>query len=119
MHSMKKDTKMKSSPLLSPPPLFLIFSFNFFLALKAQNQGTSDIPCDPRQVSSASNCDYGQYDSLYTSRSQAQKDAAWDMIPGQTCGVMDPTLRPGTSMSRSNMQVYQASLMQKIQEQLT
>ena len=100
---------------------------SFFLAfvseyssVRGQIQTHSDIPCDVRiqGASSESNCHYGQWDSEYTSRSQDQKDRAWDSKPGETCGVMDPTLRPGTSMSRSSLHVFQTQLMEQLEKQV-
>merc|ERR1712228_622641 len=87
------------------------------ILVRGQVQSTSTVTCDVRSTgSSATNCDYEQWDSAYASRSQATKNAAWDSKPGETCGVMDPTLRPGTSMSRSNLHLVQAQLMQEIKK---
>lgn len=101
------------------PPL-LVFSCFFFDVILAQIQGSSEIPCDPKSSSSPTNCDYAQYDTAYSSRSQIQKDAAWDMIPGQTCGVLDPTERPGTQTTRSNynMQRLEGQLSAEIEDKL-
>ena len=98
----------------------LVFSCFVFDVSLAQIQGSSGTPCDPKSSSSPTNCDYAQYDTAYSSRSQIQKDAAWDMIPGQTCGVLDPTERPGTQTTRSsyNMQRLEAQLSAEIKDKL-
>merc|ERR1711997_513884 len=77
------------------------------------NEFSSSIICDPQSDNSPTNCNYGQYNADYAARTQTQKDLAFDSDPGVTCGVIDPTLRQGTSMSRDNYDI------KKLQDQLS
>ena len=83
--------------------LVLVGSFLEIILSQEARQGRSTISCNPDLISSATNCNYGQYDSVYAARTPAEIAAAWTATPGVTCGVLDPMNRPGQQLNSRKM----------------